>query len=526
MSTTVVTSLYNTVSDKLDLFKNLLLINCPMVIFIDKSSLDYVKQYRSNKHKTKIIVRKFESLKAWQYYDKIQKVTNDAKNLIAQYSKLDLLEEVSKQNPFDTEYFVWLEENTFQDEPTFNASVSWPDPYKMKIFGDKFLISQNNFNTTDKSPLTDKKKYILSNKDQILEYIHCGTRKSIEKIHKKFWEEIDDLLGMDLTTSLQIILQLLILESPKDFYLWRQTKRNYPKVHSATCDKMIPHELAVGTFIQEDYPVNKKLKVIAVATKELKPKKFQKWERTAKHFGYNYEIVGRNDKWRGFNTKIVLTYNKVKEVKEPFVILTDCSDIFFTGSSNEMYDKFISLKQDLIIGGELSQYCPKIKFNEEKIRKHFQKIGNGEHLYPNAGFIIGKTEEVLKLKELHLRYEDDQTACFETIYEGKMNLAIDYQTELIGNITNVPGIDTNRFVFDSITSRYKNMHSGKYPTAFHFPGGNFLMMDKFYDSIMPPDKITVNESLTSNNVKGMSIWAWVIIAIAVVTLILLMLLFP
>lgn len=561
MSTTIVTSLYDIGREQLkgknayrpfakylDWFKNLLTINSPMVIFIDADLLDYVRKNRPKTYQTKVVVRKFQSLSAYEYHDRIQEAIDKmikepnkngkipkhfkecpefitAKYQIIQYSKLDFLEEVSKENPFSSEYFIWLDAGTYQEATTFDSTFPWPDPYKMKIFGNKFLISEHSFNISDKSPLMDKKKYIRAHKNQVWGYIQGGTRKSIERIYKKFWEEVNSLLDVGITTNDQIILQIIALENPAHFYLWHQSTKNYVGVPTPTCDRMVPYELAVGTFIQEDYPINKNIKILTVATKNLNKKKFEKWERSVKHFGYNYEIIGRDVKWSGWKGRTKMYKDALEKVTEPYVALTDCNDLFFSGSSNELYDKLISLGDDLIVGGEMYCYYTNGKYPSEEVKDFFEKIKKSDHPFPNAGFITGKTEKVLKLKGSHTDCKDDQAGCFETIYNKEMDLKIDYKTTLVGNIPRVPGKNTNRFVFDSTLSRYKNIDSGEYPPVFHFSGSNFSVMKEFYYSIFPINKFTIQEIIAQENNK-VSIWLWLIFAIIVTILICLLLLFP
>ena len=48
--------------------------------------------------------------------------------------------------------------------------------------------------------------------------------------------------------------------------------------------------------------------------------------------------------------------------------------------------------------------------------------------------------------EIHLDYKDDQVACFDTIYENKMELEIDYENEFVCNIPNYPFINHINFI--------------------------------------------------------------------------------
>ena len=325
---------YRPFSKYLSWFKNLLSINAPMVVFVDQSLASYVKEHRPENYQTKVVIRKFQELKAYKYHDRIQNTIHKmhrqvkkkpnhfincpefstAKYQTVIYSKFDLLLEVSEENPFDSNYFFWLDAGTFYDKPTFDFTVPWPDPLKVKVFGDKFLLPNVCFDP-DQSQIKDKRSYVLKHKADVCAYMLGGTKTAISKIHKKFWREVDHLLKLDLTTNEQMILQILFLKDPQDYYLWYQTRNNYPDLKVPECFRMIPYELAVGTFIPENYPINKDIKVLAVATKEVNKLRYQKWEQSAKHFGYNYEIVGKDKKWNGFKTKIMSFVEKLQEVQ-------------------------------------------------------------------------------------------------------------------------------------------------------------------------------------------------------------------
>jgi hypothetical protein len=430
------------------------------------------------------------------------------------YSKFDLLQEVAADNPYNTDYFIWLDAGTFYQEPPFDYTISWPDPYKIKILGDKFLVSDHSFNVNNTSPLKDKRSYLRLNRNEICAYILGGTKTAIDRIHTQFWNEVDMALNMGVINNEQHILQLMVLEHPEYYYIWYRTRYQYPKLSVPLRDRMIPCELAIGTFMGENYGINPNIKLLTVATKEINKSSYEKWELTANHYGYNYEIIGRNDSWRGFGTKLKLYNQKLQNVTEPYTVLTDCTDLFFCGSSTELYDKFIQSGKDLIIGGELELYYPGGKHNKDHIRTHFESIKESPQAYPNSGFIMGKTENVRKLMEINQEYIDDQAACFDTIYENKLPLVIDYKTSLIGNIPNYKENTykaVGYFEFDPKLKRYKNVTNGETPVVLHFPGKNWHVMQEFYN--ISQSELTTDQSDT-NTATG-----WIFIAIVIILIV-------
>lgn len=556
MSTTLVTALYNigrddlqgqyayrSFSKYLDWFRNLLVINAPMVIFIPDYLQEYVLQHRSPHYSTKIIIRNFEELDAYKHHDRIQLTIdnmirtpsingmipsyfNDCPEFITAkyetiiFSKFDFLKEVSDDNPFNTNYFIWLDAGTFYNEPPFNYKLEWPDPYKIKTLGDKFLVANyNNFNKYDTSPLTDKYSYLRLNENRICAYILGGNKYAIDTIHERFWNEVNSALDNGVINNEQHFLQLMILQNPDDYYCWYQTGSQYPNLAIPLRNRMIPFELAVGTHMGENYSINPNIKLLTIASQEITNNLYYRWESTAKYYGYDYTVLGREQRWVGFNTKIKLYYDALKHLHTPYVVMTDCIDGFFTGSSYELNDKFLLLNTDLIIGAEMKMYYPGGKNNHQSVKEYFESIKQSPQIFPNSGFLMGRTSEMLKLMELHLSYKDDQVACFDTIYENKLPISLDYKTDLIGNVPRYLGgggteaIDY--FEYDPDINRYRNKLHNTLPLFFHFPGKNMYVMQQFYSTTHP--NLVVKDTSAHNS-------GWIFLIILIVFIIFLVIL--
>jgi len=545
-STTLVTALYDigrenltgknahrSFAKYLNWFKHVLWMNVPMVIFIPENLRSYVLEHRPPNYPTRIVIRRFEDLDAYKYHDRIQSTIDTmvqepnsngiipahfsespefitAKYETIIFSKFDFLKEVSSTNPFNTEYFIWLDAGTFYQEPPFNYKLPWPDPYKMKILGDKFLVSDFNFNVQDQSPMKDEKAYLRLNRNEICAFVLGGNKIAIDTVHTKFWKKVDSALSMGVINNEQHFLQLMAIYDPEDYYIWYRTRYQYPNLPVPLRDRMIPAELAQGTFIGEKYPINRNVKVLTVATREIAQRSYNKWETSAKYYGYDYEVLGRDHKWDGYGTKIRVYHEALKRITASHVALTDCTDLFFCGSSNELYDKFIATGKDIIVGGEIKIYYPGGKHHINIMKNHFTSIKESAQAFPNSGFIMGKTSEVLRLMELHIDYADDQGACFDTIYENKAPLVIDYKTHLIGNVPNYRSennLSVSYFEYDAVLHRYKNRTHNTTPVVLHFPGKNWQIMQEFYSNSQ--------FDLTNQNNTGFNA-GWIFIGIIIV----------
>jgi len=519
MSTTIVTSLYDIDRGQLqgefakrsfdiylERFKHVLSLNIPMVVFIPKKLEQYVLIYR-NDYPSKIIIREFKELAAYKYYDKIQNVLNNIDDSIVKdykkypefltakyetiiFSKFDFLQEVANNNPFKTEYFMWLDAGTFYTKPSFDKF----DRYKLRIIDNKFLIPNINLDIHNK--ICNKKEYLRHHDNKICCYFIGGTKDIISKVCKDFWNEVDNAIELNIINNEQIILQLVIQQHPEDYFLWSTQHYKYDLLESPTKNRMIPYELSLGTFMTQKYHVNPNIKLLTIATKEINPKHYYKWETSAKYYGYNYEIIGKDTKWSGFNTKIKLCIDNLKKVKEEYTLITDCTDVFFCGSSDELYDKLISSKKDVLVGTELKIWYNGGKYSHNDLYKYFNDIKESEQKFPNGGFIVGKTKELIKVMELISEYKDDQVGYFDIVYDKRYHLSLDYETTLVGNIPNYKDhtLSPNYFIYDENLNRFKNRYNDETPIALHFPGSNFYYMQEFYN--------IVNSDLETNSLQG------------------------
>lgn len=562
--TTLVTALYNIGRDQLtgkhakrsfdkylNWFKYVLSINVPLVVFVPQYLQDYVHQHRSAKYPTQVIVREFEDLIAYKgCYERMQRTIDqmvkepNADGQIPRYfadcpefitaryetiifSKFNFLKEASTTNPFDSQYFIWLDAGTFYQQPPFNVELPWPDQYKVRLLGDKFLVSDYSFDVNDKRPLQDKRNYLRSNRNEICAFVLGGSKLAIDRVHRQFWQLVDEALNMGVINNEQHFLQLMALEKPEWYYLWYRTRYHYSKLTAPIRDRMIPVELATGTYMGEHYPVNNNIKVLTVATKNLAKSTYQSWENTARHYGYNYEILGQNTDWKGFQTKIKLYHERLLTVTEPYTVLVDSTDVFFCGSADELFDKLCDSKTDVIVGGEYELYYPEHKggkYSREQLTSHFENKAHqtSRFIYLNSGFIVGKTTALRKLMRVHLdeQYQDDQVACIDSMYQQIVPITLDYATRIIGNVPNYGTREHVKcFEYDKDQGRHRNNISGEYPIAFHFPGKNWHAMHEFYN-ISQRDAFTTTPVTPGSSVNTGFIFFVVIIVIIIVLLLL------
>ena len=177
MKTTVVTSLYdigrtnwkhwNRTQDLyLKYMENILSLQTNFVIFVDESDYAKVKDIRQkydvDLKQTKIITRKFIDMECYKlFFEKTKNVMLSEKFIskvrqkdtpemnfpeynIVNFNKIFLINEVIQSNPFDSEYFMWLDAGFYHH--------LFPDKFLGKVFPDTEKIKK----------LDDNKFHILS----------------------------------------------------------------------------------------------------------------------------------------------------------------------------------------------------------------------------------------------------------------------------------------------------------------------------------------------------------------------------
>lgn len=514
MSVTLITSLYDIGREAmkgkyshrpfdlyLQWFERLLSLNMNMIVIVPKNLESFVLTKR-NKDNTLIVIREFEDLAAYKYYPAMQAAIdkmrqhsptlprhfidcpefNNAKYETIIFSKIDFLKEFSLLNPFKSKYFFWLDAGTFRTSLTFNNNCNF-DEYKCKLFDNKFLIPDISLNIHDKSPLFNKKEFLLTNRNDICTYMLGGSAEIIDRVHKLFWQQVNLILKEDVINNEQNIFHLMILEDPDLYFVYPRTRRFYHNVSDPTCDRMIPHELCIGNFINVDYPINPNVKLLTYASKEIREEALGYWLKSTQHYGYDYSLLGRDEDWKDFSLKTKACYYEILKCEHPIIVITDSTDFFITGSSYELERKFLSTNKNILVGSEMFLHYVKGKNSKEEVKKHFESIKRSEQAFPNGGFIAGKRDFILKYLKLHFDYADDQAAMIDTIFEKKLDVNIDYENVLIGNVPNYGmknSLAINYFTFDAEKRRYTNLKEGTYPVMLHFPGKNFGPMYNFF----------------------------------------------
>lgn len=317
--------------------------------------------------------------------------------------------------------------------------------------------------------------------------------------------------------------RVILIKNTKDFFL----KQIYDLIKNI---KLMWDSIDDHIVVCEDYSFgNKKqfisllngdntniiennLLILTVATKEVSDKKISQWKYTVNNFGYKYLILGRSDKWQGFKTKISLYMKELKNIKEKYVCAVDCTDLFFCAYWWETIIKIKNINS-CVVGGEKFMMYNKGKYPYRRVHDTISKKHN---LYPNSGYIIGKTTDLLDLFTFGKNYNDDQALCYDIIVENKkIHMVVDDLNSFVANIPDY-GLTENLNIYNTLSydpscCRYKNLSTKNYPVALHYPNKNWLYMDIMYKSLFLTE---LSEMPTRNTYDD----TWVIPAVIVLFL--------
>lgn len=245
--TTVVTSLFDinrsaidgrSWQSYLDWFEKTLSINAPMVVFIEEKTYDFVKA-RRNSDNTKIIVQNIQDLGMYKHKNRMDDIINsntykhkihDANRIecknslytIIQFSKFDWMVHASKNNYFNSGYFIWMDAGLsrfFDDLNTSNRYPSESMEKELLSFGDKVFIQTFCCSYPDLfNAATLNENYLCDNRSYVMGGLFGGNSQIIPKLQKEIDYVFEELmLNKEIINNEQIVLGYLFKTSPELF---------------------------------------------------------------------------------------------------------------------------------------------------------------------------------------------------------------------------------------------------------------------------------------------------------------------
>lgn len=244
---TIVSALFDINRDEIDgrkweeylnWFEITLKLKCPMVLFVTEDVREFVENRRLSVP-TEICVQSVEDIPYFylkskidsiissnEYVNKIKDPTriecNHSMYSIIQYSKFKWLERVVIENPFDSEYFFWLDSGGSRFFEDYDLGLSYPSESALESLeemGDKFLVQMNMeyYPELSNSELLGK-EYLLDNRSYILGSMFGGGIQSVKNV-SKFIEDIfvNEMVNNGFVNNEQIALGYLV-KNKSDYF--------------------------------------------------------------------------------------------------------------------------------------------------------------------------------------------------------------------------------------------------------------------------------------------------------------------
>ena len=200
------------INEYLQWIKKTLQLNCNMFIVTESKFVNFMKEHRPNNYKTFIKEDKLENAQYYKYRERIIKIleSDEYKRKIAypnrvecklpeyniiQYSKFGWLKDAIKENPFESEYFFWMDIGLSRFFLDTDIKKKYPNPY--------------NENT-----------FIWSAENLLIGTMFGGCKNIILTIDEKLEETFNkSMLQKDNVNNEQLGLAIVYKKNPELFYL-------------------------------------------------------------------------------------------------------------------------------------------------------------------------------------------------------------------------------------------------------------------------------------------------------------------
>jgi hypothetical protein len=183
------------------------------------------------------------------------------------------------------------------------------------------------------------------------------------------------------------------------------------------------------------------------------------WEHTARHWGYDFKVIGLGQQWQGFETKTRAVIDHLATVDgDTLVVVCDCHDVVLSGPPDELVAKYDAVGKPLVIGGE--EYCS--VFN---CYKHNCPM-EGDRCNVNGGFAMGRAVDLLKLYRyiMIVSPDDDQIGLGMYVSNHCSEVHVDTEQAFIANVVNQHSLQT------APERRFVDVNTGAFPCIVHTPG--------------------------------------------------------
>ena len=225
-------------------FEEFLKLKTPMILFVSNDVAEFIGEKR-NDIPTEIVVQNVDQIPYYDLKDQIQEIldTDEYKENISdpdrieckqsmysviQYSKFPWLKDAAAENPFNSDYFFWLDAGGSRFFGIYDLKKEYPSKEAVKSLedmGESFLVQMNTEYYPDLSQAKELDlDYLYDNRSYVLGSMFGGHKNSLFKVR----EMIDNILRNDMIANKtvnneQIALGYLIKKYPDEFAIYERT---------------------------------------------------------------------------------------------------------------------------------------------------------------------------------------------------------------------------------------------------------------------------------------------------------------
>jgi len=165
-----------------------------------------------------------------------------------------------------------------------------------------------------------------------------------------------------------------------------------------------------------------------------------------KKLKYNYRILGLNQPWKGFATKMKMYFEMLGSVSpDEIIVVCDSYDLLFLQDASTLLETYNRLAQNKVVIGleninkhycNISVICDPKVIEECKITNPYFE----DFIYPNAGFIMGRAKDLRDIFQFMLdeKHTDDQYGLFQWIKRNCKKCYFDVHLDFVFNYTPEP----------------------------------------------------------------------------------------
>jgi len=254
MSFTVVTALINIDRENwqaysrswyeyMKFMENVMRMGVPMCIFVEEYMVDFITNSRSKHPNTKIYTISIKDYVLYSKLDRIKEIQQDQKYKsistndpcpeiyiplydVVVNNKIDFLYRVSKENPFSTENFVWI------DAGYGHSRFLIPEFHKPDLtnYVEKASLNKIVVNTLeDKISSNDPIEFFKDHQDFIDGGLVVGNADTIEKFHKKYYSLIDNIMEQGIIDDDQYFMSMMYVNYQDMMFTVRIPNWDYRK---------------------------------------------------------------------------------------------------------------------------------------------------------------------------------------------------------------------------------------------------------------------------------------------------------